>query len=106
MSESQTQAPIRAVAVLTANPGQEQELADYVLSTLPQIRQAEGLDAVEFSRSLTDAGKMVLYYWWRSAAASERYIAGPIYAKIGPSLHRLVADRILIVGELQPAARK
>jgi hypothetical protein len=64
MSESQTQiqAPIRAVAVLTANPGQEQELHDYVLNTLAQIRQAEGLDAVEFSRSLTDAGKMVLYF--------------------------------------------
>src|SRR6516225_4274949 len=79
-------APYRAVAVLKAKPGQAQQLLDFTMEVLPLIRQVEGLHKVEVSRSTSDPGLLVLYYWWETPGHSERYVKGPVYASIAPRL--------------------
>jgi len=95
-----TQPTFRAIAVLKAKNGEEQALVDFTLNALSEIRQVEGLRAVEVSQSLTDPGRLMLYYHWASAEHSQRYVAGPVYAKIAPRLQALVQDHVLVLGKL------
>ena len=90
----------RAIAILKAKPGKEQELADYTLEVMPQIRKVDGLHKVEVNRSTSDPGQLVLYYWWESLAHSDAYVAGPTYAKIMPKLKELIQEHTLILAEL------
>ena len=95
-----TQASFRAIAILKAKHGQEQALLDFTLSASREIRKVDGLRSVEVSVSVSDAGQFVLYYSWESAEHSERYVAGPVYAKIAPQLQALLQDHVLIRGKL------
>jgi quinol monooxygenase YgiN len=89
----------RAIAVLESRPGQEQELVDFTLEVAPRIRQVEGLQKLEVNRSLTDPGRLVLYYWWERPDHSKRYVAGPVYASIAPRLGSLIAKHELYMTE-------
>jgi len=90
----------RAVAILKAHSGREGELRAFVAEVLPEIRRVAGLRNLEVSQSLTDPAQWILYYWWDSPAASERYVAGALYAGIAPRLAALVHEHLLIMGEL------
>ncbi|MGH8778090.1 putative quinol monooxygenase [Paraburkholderia sp.] len=90
---------IRAIAILKAQPGKGQELVQFTIDCLPQVRSAEGLARVEMSRVAGDPDRLFLYYWWQSIGHSERYMAGPIYQKIAPGLMDLIEDHLLLVGE-------
>jgi len=95
-----TESSFRAVAVLKAREGREQELLDFTSAAAREIRKVDGLHKLEVSRSLADPGQLVLYYWWESPAYSQRYVAGPVYADIGPRLQNLVQDHLLVVSKL------
>jgi quinol monooxygenase YgiN len=90
----------RAAAVLRAKSGQEEALAAFTLEVLPEIRKVDGLRRVEVSRSLSDRGQFLLYYWWESPNHSEQYIRSPLYAKIASRLEELVKDHLLVVAEI------
>lgn len=90
----------RAIAIIKAKPGKEKELQDYTLEVMPQIRKVEGLHKVEVNRSVSDPGRYVLYYWWENLEYSDRYVAGPTYAKIMPKLKELIQEHTLILAEL------
>jgi len=92
-------APYRAIAVLKAKPGLAQKLLDLTLQVLPQIREVEGLQKVEVNRGTTDPGELVLYYWWETPTHSQQYVAGPLYASIGPKLQALVQEHQLYMTE-------
>jgi quinol monooxygenase YgiN len=72
-----TKPSCRAAAILKAKSGQEQALVDFTLEVMPEIRKVDGLRNVEVSRSVSDPGRLLIYYWWDSPAHSERYVAGP-----------------------------
>lgn len=95
-----TEPSIRAVAILKAKVGQEQALVDFTLESLASIRNVDGLYKVEVSRSLSDPGQLVLYYWWASSGHSERYLAGPVFARIAPALQGLVDQHSLVLAEI------
>jgi len=95
-----TQHSFRAIAILKAKDGQEQSLMDFTLGVLPEIRKVDGLRSVEVSQAISDVGQLVLYYCWASAEHSERYVAGPVYAKIAPQLQALIQSHLLILGRL------
>ncbi|MBO0754354.1 MAG: antibiotic biosynthesis monooxygenase [Bradyrhizobiaceae bacterium] len=95
-----TESSIRAVAILKAKAGQEQVLVDFTLQSLASIRNVDGLRKVEVSRSLSDPGQLVLYYWWESSGHSERYLAGPVFASIAPGLQALVDKHSLVLTEI------
>jgi len=90
----------RAVAILKAHGGRERELRGFMAEVLPEIRRVAGLRKLEVSRSLSDPAQWMLYYWWDSPADSERYVAGTLYASIRPRLAVLVAEHLLVIGEL------
>ena len=90
----------RAVAILKAKEGSERALQDFTLDAAREIRGVEGLHRLEISRALSDPGQLFLYYWWESAAHSQRYVGGPVYAKIAPRLEALVEEHLLVVGDL------
>ena len=90
----------RAIAILKAKSGKEQELTDYTLEVMPMIRLVDGLLKVEVNRTAFDPGQLVLYYWWESLEHSDLYVAGPIYAKVMPKLKELIQEHTLILGEL------
>ena len=90
----------RAAAVLRAKSGQEEALVAFTLEVLPEIRKVDGLRRIEVSRSLSDRGQLLLYYWWDSPAHSARYVRSPLYAKIAPRLGELVKDHLLVVAEI------
>jgi quinol monooxygenase YgiN len=89
----------RAIVVLKAKPGQAQKLLDFTLEVLPQIRLVDGLQKLEINRSTTDPGELVLYYWWETPTHSQQYVAGPLYASIGPKLQALVQEHQLYMTE-------
>ena len=90
----------RVAAVLKAKSGQEQALLDFTLEVMPQIRRVDGLHKIEVSRSITDPGRLLLYYWWDSPAHSQRYVGGPLYSKIAPRLQALVQEHSLVLAEV------
>ncbi len=90
----------RAIAVLTPKAGKDVELAKFTRAALPRVRSVPGLIQVEASVSLDAPERLFLYYWWRSREASAAYMAGLVYAELGPALADLVDDHVLIVGEL------
>ena len=94
------QPSFRAIAILKAKGGQERALLDFTLSTLPEIRKVDGLRSVEVSQSVSDAGQLVLYYDGASVEDSQRYVAGPVYAKIAAQLQALVQNHLLLLGKL------
>jgi quinol monooxygenase YgiN len=91
---------IRAVATLKAKAGQEQALVDFIAESLASIRDVDGLLKVEVSRSISDPGQLVLYYWWESSGHSERYLAGPVFARIAPALQALVDEHSLVLAKI------
>jgi quinol monooxygenase YgiN len=95
-----TEPSIRAVAILKAKAGQEQALVDFTLESLTAIRNVDGLYKVEFSRSISNPGQLVLYYWWESSGHSERYLAGPVFAQLAPALQALVDEHSLVLAEI------
>ena len=95
-----TQPSFRAIAILHAKGGQEQALLDFTLSALREIRKVDGLRSVEVSQSVSDRGQLVLYYDWASVEDSQRYVAGPVYAKIAAQLQALVQNHLLLLGKL------
>jgi quinol monooxygenase YgiN len=95
-----TEPSFRAVAILKAKVGKEQALVDFTLESLALVRSVEGLHKVEVSRSLSDPRQVVLYYWWDSSGHSERYLAGPLFARIAPGLQALVDEHSLVLAEI------
>jgi quinol monooxygenase YgiN len=93
----------RAVAILTAKAGQEQALLDFTLASVDEIRTVDGLQRLEVSLSSKEPERLVLYYWWESAAHSERYVAGALYARLAPQLKALVQQHLLLVTDLVSA---
>jgi quinol monooxygenase YgiN len=93
----------RAVAILKAKAGLEEALQDFALDIAPEIRNVDGLCELEVSRSVTDPGQLILYYWWESAAHSQGYVAGPLYATIAPQLKALVQQHQLLLTHLLSA---
>ena len=51
-------------------------------------------------RPVSDAGQLVLYYDGASVEDSQRYVAGPVYAKIAAQLQALVQNHLLLLGKL------
>lgn len=92
--------PFRAVAILKAKVGQEQALLDFTLQAMALIRKVDGLRKVEVSHSVSDPGRLVLYYWWESPGHSDCYLAGPVYAKVAPGLEALVQEHSLVLAEM------
>jgi len=90
----------RAIAILTAKRGLEQALLDFTLDVAPEIREVDGLRRLEISRSTAHPGQLLLYYWWDSAAHSQRYVASPLYSSIAPHLQRLVQEHQLLLASL------
>jgi quinol monooxygenase YgiN len=90
----------RATAILKAKSGQEQALLDFTLEVMPRIRKVDGLHKVEVSRSVSDPGRLLLYYWWDSPAHSQRYVSGPLYASLAPRLQALVQEHSLVLAEI------
>jgi quinol monooxygenase YgiN len=93
----------RAIAILKAKAGQEQALLDFTLSSVTEIRAVDGLRRLEVSLSPQEPEQLILYYWWESAAHSQRYVAGALYARLAPRLQALVAGHLLLVGDLVSA---
>ncbi|MGI8741561.1 MAG: putative quinol monooxygenase [Bryobacteraceae bacterium] len=73
----------RAIVHLKAKPGQERAVLDLSLEMAPEIRRVDGLHRLEINRVLGDPSRLVLYYWWKTPAHSDRYVAGPVYASFG-----------------------
>lgn len=90
----------RALALLTAKRGLEQALLDFTLDIAPEIREVDGLRKLEISRSTAHPGQLLLYYWWDSAAHSQRYVASPLYSRIAPQLQSLLQDHQLLLADL------
>jgi hypothetical protein len=49
---------------------------------------------------VSDPGRLILYYWWESPRHSDRYLAGPVYAKVAPGLEALVQEHSLVLAEM------
>jgi quinol monooxygenase YgiN len=96
-----TNSAFRAVAILKAKAGLEEALEDFTLDIAPAIRNVDGLRELEVSRSVTDPGQLILYYWWETPAHSQSYVAGPLYAAtIAPQLKVLVEQHQLLFAHL------
>ena len=90
----------RAIAILKAKAGREQQLVEFTLEAMTRVRTMEGLERVEVSRSTSEPGRLILYYWWKSEPHSFRYWQGPLYREMSPRLAAVIADHVLIGAEL------
>jgi quinol monooxygenase YgiN len=90
----------RAIAILKAKAGREQQLVDVTLEAMSRVRTMEGLERVEVSRSSSEPGRLIVYYWWKSEPHSFRYLEGPLYRETSPRLAAVIADQVLIGADL------
>jgi quinol monooxygenase YgiN len=89
----------RAMVMLKAKLGQEEALLRYTLEVAPRIRAVEGLEKLEVNRAVDDPGRLILYYWWESPGHSDRYVDGPVYADIMPTLQTMLGEHLLVMSE-------
>jgi quinol monooxygenase YgiN len=95
-----TESSFLAIAILKAKAGQDQALLDFTLRAMALIRNVDGLNKLELSRSVSDPGQLVLYYWWKTPTHSDRYISGPVYSEISSRLQALAQEHLLVVAEI------